>query len=237
MNAAPDCPWIMAMQWHHLLFAHWPFAPADLRPLIPAGLELDTFNATAWIGVVPFEMRDVRPRSTPALPWIGRFAELNVRTYVTVDGKPGVWFWSLDAANPLAVRVARRAFHLPYFDARMQIDVADDVVSYRSVRTHRGAAGARWVGQYRPIGPPYRAHAGTLDHWLTERYCLYAGDRRGHVWRGDIQHQPWPLQPASATIAHNTMFDQIGLVPPDQPPLLHYARRLDVVAWLVRRVR
>ena len=110
----PSRPWVLAMQWHDLLFMHWPMAPAALRPLVPPPLELDTRDGTAWIGVVPFRMQGVHPHLMPNLPWISAFAELNVRTYVTIGGKPGVWFFSLDAANPLAVRAARLGFRLPY---------------------------------------------------------------------------------------------------------------------------
>jgi uncharacterized protein YqjF (DUF2071 family) len=246
----------MAMRWHDLLFMHWPVPAAALRPLIPPGLELQTFDGTVWLGVVPFRMTGIRHRLGPPMPWASAFAELNVRTYVATPGggHPGVWFFSLDAANPLAVRVARWQFHLPYFDARMtcRADVSsggwggdrgkggstadpaagDDVgVRYASVRTHRGAPPAEFVGRYRPAGPAVAARAGTLDHWLTERYCLYAADRRGVVRRGDIYHDPWPLRPAEAEVERNTMADPLGVRLPDVPPVLHFARRLDVVAW------
>src|SRR5262245_23161746 len=115
----PSPPWAMAMRWHDLLFLHWPIAAAELRPRIPAPLAIDEHSGSAWIGVVPFRMTNVRPRGVPGLPWLSAFPELNVRTYVTHGGKPGVWFFSLDAAQRLAVIAARRRFHLPYFHARM----------------------------------------------------------------------------------------------------------------------
>ena len=117
----PTGPWIMSQSWHDLLFAHWPIDASHLRPLIPAALEIDKFQGEAWIGVVPFRMSGVRLRATPALPTLSAFPELNVRTYVTHGGKPGVWFFSLDAANAIAVSVARAWFHLPYFNARMTL--------------------------------------------------------------------------------------------------------------------
>jgi uncharacterized protein YqjF (DUF2071 family) len=212
---------------------HWPVPAAALRPLVLPGLDLDTFAGEAWLGVVPFRMTGIRHRLGPALPWVSAFAELNVRTYVTAGGRPGVWFFSLDAANPLAVRVARWQFRLPYFDARMAA-AADgaDGVRYASERTHRGAPPAGFAARYRPTGPAYRSDAGTLEHWLTERYCLYAADARGRVFRGEVEHAPWPLQPAEAEVERNTMGDQIGVRLPDAaPPLLHFARRVDVVAW------
>jgi uncharacterized protein YqjF (DUF2071 family) len=180
-------------------------------------------------------MTGVRPRALPPLPWLSAFPELNVRTYVTTRGKPGVWFFSLDAANRLAVRIARRFFHLPYYDARMTSECADGRVHYTSHRTHQSAPPAAFQGQYRSIGPVSYASPGTLDCWLTERYCLYAVDRHGRVWRGDIHHARWPLQPAEAEVSVNTMTQQIGLTLPDTPPLLHFARRQDVVGWIPER--
>jgi uncharacterized protein YqjF (DUF2071 family) len=222
------------MRWHELLFMHWPVPHAVLRPLIPAALELDTFGGDCWIGVVPFRMAGIRARCCPPLPGTSAFAELNVRTYVTADGKPGVWFFSLDAANRLAVRAARAAFHLPYYDARMACAPdkgARDGIRYSSLRTHAGAAPAQFVARYRPAGPVFRATPGGVEHFLTERYCLYAADRAGRVFRGDIAHEPWPLQRADAEVERNTMLSQTGLEVPDVPPLLHYAHRLDTVAW------
>jgi uncharacterized protein YqjF (DUF2071 family) len=226
----------MAMQWHDLLFMHWPVPPAVMQAWIPPALTLDMFDGTAWLGIVPFCMAGARPRLVPPLPWLSTFPELNVRTYVTAEGKPGVWFFSLDASNPLAVRGARTLFHLPYYDAAMTAECNEGVVQYTSRRTHRGAPSADFVGRYRPIGPVYHATAGSLEYWLTERYCLYAADRRGWVWRGDIHHARWPLQPAEADIACNTMAEPLQLRLPQRAPLLHFARRLDVVAWTLEAV-
>lgn len=225
------------MEWHDLLFAHWPVRPEVLRPWIPPGLELQTWEGEAWLGVVPFVMRGVRPRLTPALPFVSAFPELNLRTYVTYDDRPGVWFFSLDAASALAVRGARYTFHLPYFDAQMDARAEGDAVRYTSRRTHRGARPGAFQGVYRPTGPVALAAPGTLEHWLTERYCLYAADRRLRVWRGEIHHEPWPLQPAELDLAHNSIADQLRLILPAQPALLHFARRLDVAAWAPERVR
>ena len=226
----------MGMRWEDLLFAHWPVAPAVLRPLLPAGLGLDTFEGRAWLGVVPFRMNAVRGRCLPRLPGATTFPELNVRTYVTAGGRPGVWFFSLDAAHRLAVRVARRTFHLPYFDADMTCRNDGDVVAYASCRTHRGAPPAQFVGRYRPVGPVAPTGPGSLDAFLTERYCLYAASPGGTIRRGEIHHAPWPLQPAEAEFEALDMTAQFGVALPDVPPLLHFARRLDVVAWLPRRV-
>ena len=226
----------MAQRWHDLLFAHWPLPVDALRRHLPSTLILDTFDGVAWIGVVPFRMSHVRLRGLPALPWLSAFPELNVRTYVTVEDKPGVYFFSLDAGNLVAVAVARWWFHLPYFRARMTCTSDGRSVSYRSSRTHRGAPGAEFVGRYRPCGDVFRTVFGTLEHWLTERYCLYAADTDHCIYRGDIHHQPWPLQPAEAEIAVNTMADAHNVALPNTPPLLHFARQLDVIVWSPRRV-
>ncbi len=231
----PDRPWALAMRWHDLLFAHWPLEPAALRPLVPAGLELDTYDGRAWVGVVPFRMSGVRVRFVPPLPGLCAFPELNVRTYVTRGGRPGVWFFSLDAANAAAVLAARLAAALPYFRARMRCERVGERVRYASERTHRGAPGAAFEGSYGPCGPPAPAPRGSLEEFLVERYCLYAARPGGALLRGEIHHAPWPLQPAEATIERESAARAAGIELPDQAPLLHFARRLDVVAWRVVR--
>lgn len=233
---APCRPWNMSMTWHDLLFAHWPVPASDLRPMIPAPLELDTYERDAWIGVVPFGMSNVRHRLLPELPGTSRFPELNVRTYVTIDGKPGVWFFSLDAANRLAVWIARRTFHLPYLNARMSLQVSRTAVSFSCERTHRGVPGALFRGHYQPTGPVYRTKEGDLDHWLTARYCLYAADRQRRVWRGEIDHEPWPLQVATADIQSNSMVNSLGIALGGHAQVLHFVRHLDVVAWTLEPV-
>ncbi len=228
----PAGPWLMAQTWHDLLFAHWPLPPASLAAHIPAGLHLDTFAGQAYLGIVPFRMSGVRRRGLPAVPGFAAFPELNVRTYVSDGSKPGVWFFSLDAGNLAAVTGARAFFHLPYFYARM-LQAGPD---YISQRTHPGAPAAELLARYWPIGEPCRAQPDTLEHWLTERYCLYACDRHGRLYRGNIHHLPWPLQPAVADIVRNTMARPLGLELPATAPLLHFARRLDVLVWPLEQV-
>lgn len=231
----PRRPWVMAQSWHDLLFAHWPLPVEMLRAVVPSVFSLDTFEGQAWIGVVPFRMSGVRPRAIPALPWLSAFPELNVRTYVTLGGKPGVYFFSLDAGNPVAVAVARRWFHLPYFRARMALRDEGGSIHYRSDRTHRGAPAATFVGRYRPSGEVFRAEPGTLEHFLTERYALYTMNGQ-RLYRGEIHHVPWPLQLAEAEIEVNTVVAAHGLTLPPQAPLLHFARRLDVIVWPLEQV-
>ena len=224
------------MRWQHLLFMHWPLREDMLQPLVPRPLTLDTFDGSAWLGVVPFRMSGVRPHFLPEVPWLSDFPELNLRTYVSAEGKPGIWFFSLDARNPIAVRLARATFHLPYFEARMSYHVVGEEVRYRSVRTHWGAKEARFAARYRPVGDPFESRPETLEHFLTERYCLYAADKRGNVRRGDIHHRLWPLQPAEAEIETLAMTQQLGVVLPKKAPILHFSEHLDVLAWLPRRI-
>ena len=160
-----------------------------LRPLVPPSLSIDTFDGSAWLGVVPFDMTGVRPHFLPAVPGLSNFPEINLRTYVTAEGRPGVWFFSLDAHSRLAVRLARATFHLPYFDAEMSCHASNDEIHYRSLRTHRGAPPAEFAARYGPVGEPFESGRGTIENFLTERYCLYSADRKGVVRRGEVHHQ------------------------------------------------
>jgi uncharacterized protein YqjF (DUF2071 family) len=224
------------MRWHTLCFLHWRVDAGEIARFLPAGVTLDTFDGSAWIGIVPFLMEDVSPRGVPRVRRVADFAEINVRTYVTAGGKPGVWFFSLDATQPLAVRVARTLFHLPYLDARIETRRDHDRVSYTSVRTHLGGGVAELAVRYWPTGPASRSMPGTLEYFLIERYCLYVESRRGAVLRVEVDHVPWPVQPAAAEVDRCTMTQPFGVAVGSEPPLAHFVERLDVVAWLPRRV-
>jgi uncharacterized protein YqjF (DUF2071 family) len=232
----PDAPWVMAQRWNDLLFAHWPVGTDELRALVPPKLTLDLHDETAWVSVTPFYLSHLRPRGLPAFPLVSEFAELNVRTYVTAGGKPGVYFFSLDANSALAVGSARALFHLPYYEATMQATVVDDQwISYASSRSGE-AADAVFRARYRPVGEVRYAEAGSLDHWLTERYCLYALNGAGNVLRTEIHHEPWPLQPAEVSIAANTMAAAAGITLPDIEPRVSFSREIDVVIWRPEKV-
>jgi uncharacterized protein len=223
----PSGGWRWTQSWYDLLFAHWP-VPADvLRTLIPDCLEVDEFGGEAWIGIVPFHM-SIRPRVLPHVPGISRFAELNVRTYVRHRGKAGVWFFSLDAASATAVFGGRTFFHLPYFRADIAMKTAGDSISHHCQRRD---GVAEFAGRYAPCSEPFVAETGCLDHWLTERYCLYTMSPAGKLLRGDIHHKPWPLQHAEAEIERQTMHVPTGLTLPDCPPVLHFASAIDTVLW------
>jgi uncharacterized protein YqjF (DUF2071 family) len=232
----PAGPWVMVQRWHDLLFTHWRCAVSDLRPLVPAPLAIDTFDETAWIGVIPFHMSGVRMRAAPPLPTAHAFQELNVRTYVTLDGCPGVWFFSLDAASSLAVIGARVGTRLPYFRASMQMTRQEGTIAYTSERWSIAGQPASFAATYRGVGPSAPATPGTLDHFLTERYALYASDGK-RIWRGDIVHPPWSLQAAEARIDRNSMIEAAGIRAEADEPLLHFSAFQDVRLWWPTRVR
>lgn len=229
----PRGPWIMTQTWHDLLFAHWPLPPQALRPLVPAQLPLDTFEGQCWLAVTPFHMTNVRPRGLPPVAGVFSLPELNVRTYVKLENKPGVYFFSLDAGILSAVFAARSFYRLPYFYARMRVRVAAEEIRYHSVR--RVPANAEFRGSYRPLGAVELRTPGSLEHWLTERYCLYTTTGRS-LFRAEIHHLPWPLQDAAAELEINTMAAAAGISLPQTAPLLHFSRRLEVLVWPLRRV-
>ncbi|OYP36471.1 YqjF family protein [Rhodopirellula sp. MGV] len=221
------------MRWSELCFAHWPAEPSTVAKWLPPGVELDTYEGSAWVGVVPFLMSDVAPRCCPAVPGISRFPELNVRTYVSVGGKPGVWFFSLDAASRFAVRLARTTFHLPYMDAKMNIhNVEDGAIEYQSRRTHRGEATANFSARYKARGDYAIASPGSFEHWLTARYCLYSASPDGRVYRGEINHPPWELAQADYEQHDNSMGQALGF-DFDREPHVLVAKSIDVRAWLI----
>ncbi len=221
----------MRMVWHDLLFMHWPVAPAILGEMLPGNLQLDTWEGQAWISVVPFHMSGVAPRWMPNVPWLSKFPELNVRTYVIHDGIPGVWFFTLDATNPIAVRTARRWFHLNYVDARIDIEREGNWLKYHSVRTDRKQPGGELKVDYRPLGVASTAVPGSIAEWLTARYCLYVVNRKGQIFRGDIDHAPWQLRNAQIVMHRNSMLDPYGVDVSDGPQFIQFAERTDVVAW------
>jgi uncharacterized protein len=226
----------MAQRWSNLLFAHWPVNADEIRALVPPSLSLDLRDGTAWVTIAPFLISHLHARGIPPIPFTSAFPELNVRTYVAVGDKPGVYFFSLDAGNAAAVLGARTLYHLPYMNAKMSIHEQDDGwFAYRSHRTDGRAPQADLSVRYRPVSEPSHAAPGSLDHWLSARYCLYAVDSTGVAYRADIHHKPWPLQEAVAEFETNTMAQAARIMLPAQTPRLSFAKRLDVVVWLPKR--
>jgi hypothetical protein len=194
----PDSPVVGRQRWNQLLFAHWKIDPATVQATLPRGLHVDTFGGAAYLGIVPFAMERVRPAWLPALPWVSWFLELNVRTYVhDARGRPGVWFYSLDCNRALAVAIARRFFHLPYFRARMVASLRERKIHYECQRRDENAGVCRYVWtpgeKSAPVAP------GSLDFFLVERYLLFAADSEGQLYSGRVHHAPYRVNQPSVS--------------------------------------
>jgi uncharacterized protein len=229
----PRGPWVMTQTWSDLLFAHWPVEVAQLRPLVPSLLPIDVFEGSAWVSITPFRVSQIRARFLPPIPPFSSFHELNVRTYVKIENKPGVFFFSLDASSLAAVMGARALYRLPYYHARTFVDLGESETHYSSVRL--AGAEADFEARYAPTSDVRASKKGTLEHWLTERYCLYT-ESGGALFRAEIHHLPWPLQDATADIRVNTMADAAGFELPQREPLLQFSSRLKVFVWPLHRV-
>ena len=226
----PEGSWLQGQTWCDLLFAHWRVPAEQLRRVIPPALPLHLYDdGSAWLAVTPFVVKGLRPRGTPPLPWVSHFPELNVRTYVELDGKPGIYFFSLDAGRRAAVIAARRVYRLPYFHARMRADRVGARIEYESERIDASPRAA-FRGHYAPAGEVTHDH---LARWLAERYCAYVVDEHGRPLRIDIHHPPWPLQPAEGELDAQGMADQIG-IDLEGEPLLHFSARQDTLIWALR---
>ena len=233
MRARPEGSPIMHQRWEDLLFLHWPVSLELLRPLIPAPLEIDTFEGQAWIGTTPFELTDLHITSMPPITGLSSFHECNVRTYVHYDGVPGVWFFSLDCNSPAAVMAARTFYHLPYYNADIELEQRGDTIAYLLNRTEEAPAlfqGSWNIGETVPF-----SHPESLEFFLTERYCLYS-ERGGELYRARIFHQPWPLQKATMNNYQSTMIEALGVKTFAGEPVLQYAEEIDVEIWGIKRV-
>ena len=234
---------VMRQNWRNLLFVHWPVPPESLRPLIPEPLELDLFEGTAYVGLIPFTMTGVRPIGLPAVAGLSSFHETNVRTYVHVNGRdPGVWFFNLEAANSIAVRLARRLFHLPYHYARMFLEHeagsrTDQPTSilYAGTRRWPGPLPASYFVRATPAGPGRPAMPGTLAHFLAERYILFTF-RNTRLHRGRVHHTPYPLQSAKILSLDETLLAAAGIARPDITPLAHFSTGVNVEVFPLRAV-
>lgn len=241
----------MRQQWRDLLFLHWRVEAELLRPLIPSELSIDTFEGKAYVGLVPFTMRNVRPTGLPAFAPLSNFHEINVRTYVHHQGQnPGVWFFSLDAASAIAARIARALFKLPYFHARMSVEGGQKRLQGLEEKRGGGEAGRiDYVSErlwpdplpaharvaWTPTGEVTQAAPDTLDHFLAERYLLYSY-RNKRLYRGQVHHTAYPLQTAALHSLDENLVAQAGIARPDTPPIIHYARGVDVDIYPLRQV-
>ena len=241
-SVEPDQPALMYQNWHHLLFLHWEIPAAELQSLVPAGLTIDLFEGKAYIGLVPFTITGVRPVGLPALPPISNFHEINVRTYVHRNGAdPGVWFFSLDASSSIAVTAARAAYKLPYFYSKIEFGASTDPLPQIGFRAHRDdprrtdPAHAH-IG-YAPSDAIVKtAVPGTLEHFLIERYILYAQNESHELYRARVHHQPYPIQKAEVTSLDETLVWAAGVRRAESLPLRHYAREVNVKVYPPQKV-
>ncbi|ADD05674.1 DUF2071 family protein [Natrialba magadii ATCC 43099] len=245
-GTAPRAPHLATMTWRHGLFANWPVDPDELRPHIPNPLRLETWDGNAWVSILPFVLTNAGVRGSPAATRTA-FPELNVRTYVTHRGDPGLFFLSVDLDKPLLANAIGRLTRLPVFNADMSVSGTEDGITFSSRRSATNAdlpdpnadtddRTAWFATTYRPNGPVTTAEPGTLEYWLTERRQFYAPED-GSVLAGEIAHDPWPLQPADATILENTMFELHGLPEPTAEPVCYYCDELEMTGSIPRRVR
>lgn len=226
----------MRQRWAGLFFVHWPLDPAVITARLPPGLQVDTYEGNAWIGVVPFFMERVRPIGLPPLPWLSWFHELNVRTYVHDDqGNPGVWFFSLDCNQPIAVEIARRGFHLPYEHAEMRSQRTGNRVDFQSRRKTDGAMNAEF--SYDLPTNPQVAELGSLEWFLVERYRLFSCDRAQRIYCGQVNHRPYEISAATRGSWSSEPLRLNGFTQPaDCAPLLHVAATVDVDIFPLRRL-
>ncbi|MBA2175100.1 DUF2071 domain-containing protein [Halobacillus locisalis] len=218
--------WIMHQTWEELVFMHWPVSVDLLRPHIPETFEIDTYDGTAWIAIVPFRMNDIRFRGMPSVPLGNQLLELNVRTYVSYNGEPGVYFVTLDANHPLGIFLARTVFGLPYVHANMRMDQTDEIFHFTSRRTHSGYAPAHFHASFKTISPPVPSQPGSLLYWLTERYALWV-IRGSSIYKGPIYHRNWSLQKAESEVYINQLTDFLPASVFESKPMTYYSKSLD----------
>jgi uncharacterized protein YqjF (DUF2071 family) len=238
----PSGRWQMTQRWNDLLFAHWPVPASEIAPRLPEGLEPDVFQGSAWLGVVPFWLDRLKVRGLPSIPGMRSFPDLNVRTYVRDQntGTPGMYFFSLDATNLLAVALAHTFFHLPYHWAEMRLDQRSEREFAFYSRRRFSPRPVIFNARYRGLGPTSKladARSGTLEYFLMERSSLFTRNRAGQAVRANLHHVPWPLEEAQAEIERNDLAQSIGIQLPDIEPVLHYSRRLAVYVWPTELVR
>ena len=220
---------LLSQIWQNLVFIHWEVSFDQIRAAVPQPLEIATYDGKSWIAIVPFDMKKVTFKGLPSIAALSDFPEINVRTYVNYEGKPGVWFFSLDIPSKFATWIARTFFHLPYRYAKVQVTEKDDVIHYQH-KMERAA----FTAKYKPVNFISK-RSSSFETWATERYCLYCQSRRGHLYRTEVQHQEWPLQQAEIDIETNTLLEGWNLGA--QHPSVLFSKHLDVLAYAPERLR
>jgi uncharacterized protein YqjF (DUF2071 family) len=228
--------WIIRQSWSNLLFTHWPISAELLRPHIPRSLQIDTFDGTAWLGVVVFVMDGIYLRGLSALSLTPKFAEINVRTYVQCNGKPGVYFMSLDVADWASLMFAKRWYRLPYKAAQISFQKEGRTFFCQSLRKEKAKVPIGFHANYIPDSRVYFSKKEMFDHWLTERYCFFSTDTRGNIYCGEIHHQPWPLQKVEIEICRNSLFTPFQFDLSEEKPIVHFSKGLDSLFWNIKRL-
>ncbi|WP_332649466.1 YqjF family protein [Lysinibacillus sp. 54212] len=218
----PKFPWVLQQNWHNVLFVHYPVYSKSLQKFVPRSLELDTFNGMCWVSIVLFIVKKNRIRLLPLIPGTNQFIQMNVRTYVTLDGTPGVYFLSIDASNKVAVTLATTLFFLPNYDAVMNLQQEGSSIFFQSAR--KGKVSLEMECCYKPISPVFYATKNSLEAWLIERYTLFSLNRNGQPVRGDIYHAPWQLQHVEATVYKNTMLTDLSIAAEYNEPIFHFSK-------------
>ncbi|EKN71035.1 hypothetical protein BABA_02632 [Neobacillus bataviensis LMG 21833] len=232
----PSKYWIIRQSWRNLLFLHWPIPLEKLRPHIPSSLQIDTFNSYAWVGVILFVIEGIYPRGISSVSLTSKFPEVNVRTYVTYDGKPGIYFLSIDVENWASLRIAKRWYRLPYHSAQISFRKEGQAFHMHSIRKGNANTPISFKGKYVPVAKVYFPKEGTLDHWLTERYCLYSSNNGVNIYCGEINHRSWPLQNVETEIYHNTLFTPYQFELSDEKPIVHFSKGLDTIFWNIKKI-
>lgn len=233
----PSKNWMMRQSWNNLLFSHWPVSPEVLRPHIPSTLKIDTFEQFAWVGIVLFVMEGIYPRGISSVSLVPKFPEINVRTYVQYNGKPGVFFMSLDVEDWASLTIAKKWYRLPYRAAQISYKKEGQTYYFHSIRKDRTNIPIMFKGNFTPRSEVFFPKKETLDHWLTERYCLYSTNHRGNIYCGEIHHRPWPLQTVEAEISSNTLFSPFNIDIPKVRPLFHFSKGVDTLIWNIKKIR
>lgn len=238
----PPGRWAVAQRWNDLLLVHWPLSPSRIAPLLPEWLEVDTHQNMAWLGAVPFWLDRMKIRGVPSFLGARSFPDLTLRTYVRdrFSGAQGIYCFSLDSSNLLAVGAARAFYHLPYHWASMRMEQQTErEFAFYSSRRFAGKE-VIFKAKYRGLGPTARtaeARPGSFEYFVTERSCLFSSDRSGQPVRASLHYIPLPLEDAEAEIERNDLPGSIGIELPDMDPVLHYSRRLAVYIWPAERIR
>lgn len=227
----PKGPWVMTQKWEDLLFLNFPISAETMRHHIPDGLELDTYEGKAWVTVIPFKITDMRLRLLPPFPYIRKFLELNLRTYVQKDDTPGIYFFSLDASKLLPV-IGARMTTLPYYYAKMNLKKKGDWFHYYSKR--RSLDNPEFKGKYRPVSDLFYPEAGTLAHWLVERYYLWT-DIGNTLLAGGIHHLPWQIAEAEVQLQQVQYPTFLSNPAAEQEMIFYYAPSMRVLFWPFKR--